>query len=383
MELMAEVKKRRIMVGSGLLGLAGILGALLILPIQCEPPRNVDWEVEGGPARAESAIDETCLSRTLSERAAHGGGLDPLHVRVRFLVARRSNGDNVFNDLGSSRPPVDATIRAQELLDAATAATAPGRIFFDLDGVEFMDPSDASAEVRDANSPGFHESVKFFDRTNDTVLPVVVLSVAQGRFGGCIGTSTQTYDGLWWEGRGVFLNGHQGGDDAAVEESFKHEIGHALGLRHTHACHPDGDGIGDTPKDEGPSGSPLGEGCGDAKGTCGPEEVCAAALDYNLMSYYDNRKNFTQQQLGVMRCSLVDRKPNWVCRGSCGSAGADDGCGRPCPDPPVLPPPPPACDTTSPDVEDCLRDCVADCKSDGRTTALECLRQCRKICCAD
>ncbi len=377
---MAEVKIKRIMVGSGLVGLAGILAALLILPIQCEPPRGVDWEVEGGPVRGEGAMDEACLSRTLSERAQIGGGRDPLHVRVRFLVARRSNGDNVFNDLGSSSPPVDATIRAQELLDAATAATAPGRIFFDLDGVEFMDPSDASAVVRDANSPGFHEGVKFFDRTVKTALPVVVLSLLQGTFGGCIGTSTQTFNGLWWDGRGLFLDGSQGGDEAAVEESFKHEIGHALGLRHTHACQPDGDGIGDTPKDEGPSGAPLGGSCGAAKGTCGPEEVCAAALDDNLMSYYFNRKNFTQQQLGVMRCSLVDRRPNWMCRGFCGSG--DDGCGRACPDPPPPPPPPPACDTTSPGKEHCIQKCVADCKSGGRTQALLCLQNCRKICCA-
>lgn len=60
-----------------------------IVPLQCEPPRGVDW------------------------------------------VARRSNGDNVIMDFGSSTS-VDATLRAQELLEAATAATAPGPISFDL-----------------------------------------------------------------------------------------------------------------------------------------------------------------------------------------------------------------------------------------------------------
>ena len=111
------------------------------------------------------------------------------------------------------------------------------------------------------------------------------------------------------------------------ESTVAHEIGHYLGLCHTHAptvdavlgesetgepcaepCRVEGDGICDTPIDPGPLGCSVDESCG---------LVCddgAAADASNVMAYYPTcRSGFTAEQMRVVRQGLAWRRGWYPC----------------------------------------------------------------------
>lgn len=230
-----------------------------------------------------------CLDPAERRRVA---GLPPRRVEYRLRVCRLPSGEPVF-PLGRARAAMDAASR--ELWAA---------------GIELVEDS-AEVESFDADcrvpfgDPALRELAA--DSHGARTLPVFFVREVQsgaGSFG--------------WLGYGAFGFGAvvATADPAVV----LHELGHALGLSHTHACSgvPEGAGrcdetgdrLCDTPYDPGPGW--WGQRCaGEEPQRCDAgcdEESCSggAAPDRtNAMSYYSGcRGGLSGEQRDLSRCVL-------------------------------------------------------------------------------
>ena len=301
-------------------------------------PTNADgepWEPAAlGAKIGPGALEPTSHCWKAKVRAAYGDVNEhgTLVVRVRVRIASSSGG----------LAAVDAT-QPDEDIAALNELFAPGKIQFTIVQTEVLDPDDDFYNAVHATDGALWKS--FVSGVLKPLLTDSLPLVYVRTYKGVNGQQLQAYG----SSAAVVLAA------ATLDTSYEkkhwhktvtHEVGHFLGLFHTHSClgPGGGDGVADTPMDPGYSAAVSSsklqndEGC--AKVTAKPCDVdeagagCTALCKglaanaaqpdpTNIMSYYPKKclKAFSLDQLRLMRCNLRVHRPLVMLQGQ----AAEDG----------------------------------------------------------
>jgi hypothetical protein len=274
--------------------------------------------------------------------------LDCGAVPVLALIAEDANGNSSY-----AREDIEAELARVNKLFANTMVPNPPRFVLD-ELVELPDPSlvelserefqalamDARISELAAQRPQFVVPILFTDTliAGGGTPKVGVSTLPNGTCGG-LQESVGPELGVLAVAKGRSLT------------TVAHELGHFLGLCHTHdqqqgaprsavvgargdaqscalPCHDEGDGVCDTPYDPGPGECPYDLTCS-AHCTSGDEPDAQ-----NLMSYYtDCRSRFSDEQMRLMQHSLALRRGWHGCaheKCACTLGGSDCPVGMSC-----------------------------------------------------
>lgn len=306
----------------------------MIGPVEAPEAPSLD----GGP----SPFLMTSDCNRVAYRNEHGDpALGGATIRVRVRIARSASG-----------VPATTPTRVAQDIARLNAAYSAASIRFEVADSQELPPSDAyynDGMIQlwhdlSAGAPGLMTSTGS-QLWLDALPLVYVRTIAASP--GVIVTG-------YGNRPGVVLSSDPSVLDAGATRSgtIAQEVGHYLGLDHTHACHVDptdpssaefnGDRIVDTPRDPGPSWHRK-SGC--AQGTCTQNPTTCAVTcgggeapdGRNYMSYYDYRctNHFTADQIRYLRCALLrDRTASIACPsgqsfcdGACRSISTTTNCG--------------------------------------------------------
>lgn len=231
------------------------------------------------------------------------------YVRIYFHVFREDNGSN----------PAATAQNVADAVDDINGHYLPLRIQFEYD-MRFINSS-AFRYLTTSNE--FDQMKNAFALAPDSQLNVFVASVNEGGSVYSFGTFPWDPDALTKTG-GIVMNNTQ--FPPYNDRTLTHEIGHNLGLWHTHhgvdevspcgACyeppnHPDSDLRGDFCSDTDPT--PTNYGCGGPGGNDPCEDTPWGETDWqNHMGYGACRTEFSPQQWGRIHCWTEDILGSWL-----------------------------------------------------------------------
>lgn len=227
-------------------------------------------------------------------------------IKLMFHIITLDNGTN---------PSTTPTMIAQQVANL-NADYAPLRVSFEYDY-----QTHASTAYRSLSEGEFDLMKEAYAVMPDSQMNIFV-SYVEASYS--YGTFPWDGDALTKRGGIVMTTGHF----SSVQSTLAHEVGHCLGLWHTHhgvsevnqcsqcyenANSPNGDVTGDFCEDTDPT--PLSYACGGPGGTDPCNGMAWGATDpQNYMGYAGEGcwSEFSPQQMGRMHCWISDRLMGWT-----------------------------------------------------------------------
>ncbi|MDI3288125.1 FG-GAP-like repeat-containing protein [Polyangium sp. 15x6] len=285
-----------------------LFGSALVLVAACgsdafpDPPKPLPDDC-GNPAVRDALGDQSAGPKTL---------------RVRARIATNAAGELA---VPTSRPMFDMVI--------LNAHFASANIQFLLVDVEKLPPDDALYDIPYGASPLCGGDLRSL---SDDAIPILYVNTIDFGNGNKYGGKGNHCGAMMTVYTSYAMFGDLNGDFSAPE-TLTHEIGHVLGLSHTHECYENadypeepklnGDLVADTPYDPGPVGDSLLSCAGGAlPGQC-TMDANSCAVDCadgstpdvrNFMSYFQGcRSHFSAGQAVLMRCDVEKMHPGARC----------------------------------------------------------------------
>jgi hypothetical protein len=274
---------------------------------------QIVWIEHQGDKRDPADPDLPCPSYGTCDNAATRDGFIPdqsdpiVWINIKFNVFREDDGSNP----AATQAEIDAAV------DRMQGDYLPGRIQFIYE-TEFIDDS----EYRH-----FISSEEFWMKTNYVDNPSMKLNVYVVDIdAGYIGVGTFPWDGDALNTMGGIII-----DDSYIGYNYttlSHEVGHCVGLWHTHhgvdevtecgGCYeqpnpPNGDAVGDFCADTDPT--PTNFNCSPPDGTDPCSGLSWGTTDFqNYMGYSADycQTEFSTQQFGRVHCWIDSRLSSWA-----------------------------------------------------------------------